>query len=33
MNIQQFEYIVAVDHCLNFARAADNCHVTQIMNL
>lgn len=29
MNIQQLEYIIAVDYYRHFARAADHCHVTQ----
>ena len=29
MNIQQLEYIIAVDRFKNFAKAADHCYVTQ----
>jgi LysR family hydrogen peroxide-inducible transcriptional activator len=29
MNLQQFEYIVAVDRFKNFTKAAEYCHVTQ----
>ena len=29
MNIQQLEYVIAVDNYRHFARAADACHVTQ----
>ena len=29
MNLQQIKYIIAVDNCKNFARAADKCFVTQ----
>lgn len=29
MNLQQFEYIVAVDQLKNFSKAAESCHVTQ----
>ena len=29
MNLQQLEYIVAVDQLRNFSRAAEHCHVTQ----
>lgn len=29
MNIQQLEYIIAVDKCRHFAKAAEQCHVTQ----
>ena len=29
MTLQQLEYIVAVDECRHFARAAEQCRVTQ----
>ena len=29
MNLQQLEYIIAVDQFKNFSRAADYCHITQ----
>ena len=29
MNIQQLEYILAVDQFRHFAKAAEHCHVTQ----
>ncbi|HEU0110456.1 MAG TPA: LysR family transcriptional regulator, partial [Flavisolibacter sp.] len=29
MNLQQLEYVVAVDKFRHFARAADECYVTQ----
>lgn len=29
MNLQQLEYIIAVDQLKNFSRAAEHCHVTQ----
>jgi LysR family transcriptional regulator, hydrogen peroxide-inducible genes activator len=29
MNIQQLEYIVAVDQFKNFSKAADHCYITQ----
>ncbi len=29
MNLQQLEYIVAVDRCRHFAKAAESCYVTQ----
>jgi LysR family hydrogen peroxide-inducible transcriptional activator len=29
MNVQQLEYIIAVDNFRHFAKAADTCHVTQ----
>lgn len=29
MTLQQLEYIVAVDQCRHFAKAAEQCHVTQ----
>jgi LysR family hydrogen peroxide-inducible transcriptional activator len=29
MNIQQLEYVVAVDQFKNFSKAADHCYITQ----
>ena len=29
MNIQQLEYIVAVDNCRHFVKASEKCFVTQ----
>lgn len=29
MNLQQLEYVLAVDQCRHFARAAEHCYVTQ----
>ncbi len=29
MNLQQLEYLIAVDHYRHFAKAAESCHVTQ----
>ncbi|MFP4092751.1 MAG: LysR family transcriptional regulator, partial [Cyclobacteriaceae bacterium] len=29
MNLQQLEYIIAVDQLKSFSRAAEYCHVTQ----
>ena len=29
MNIQQLEYLIAVDDLKHFARAAEHCNVTQ----
>ena len=29
MTLQQLEYIIAVDECRHFARAAEQCRVTQ----